>query len=106
MASILLRLERAGALAICRNGGEVRAAIDGEVLAAIFHIEGAEAIDTDFRSLDVLYAAGLRSIGHHLEPGQCLWHRGAVPAQCRSRYRAGAERCGQGTGAGVQPAWA
>ena len=63
MASILLRLERAGALAICRNAGELRAAIAAETLAAIFHIEGAEAIDTDFRSLDVLYAAGLRSIG-------------------------------------------
>ena len=37
--------------------------IDAGKLAAIFHIEGAEAIDTDFRSLEVLYAAGLRSIG-------------------------------------------
>ena len=37
--------------------------IERDTLAAIFHIEGAEAIDTDFRSLDVLYAAGLRSIG-------------------------------------------
>jgi membrane dipeptidase len=63
MASILLRLERAEALALCRNAGEVRAAMAQDVLAAIFHIEGAEAIDTDFRSLDVLYAAGLRSIG-------------------------------------------
>ena len=63
MASILLRLERAGALAVCRSAGELRAAIAAETLAAIFHIEGAEAIDTDFRSLDVLYAAGLRSIG-------------------------------------------
>jgi membrane dipeptidase len=32
-------------------------------LAAVMHIEGAEAIDPDFRALDVLYAAGLRSIG-------------------------------------------
>jgi membrane dipeptidase len=63
MASILFRLERAGALAVCRNGAELRAAIERDTLAAIFHIEGAEAIDTDFRSLDVLYAAGLRSIG-------------------------------------------
>lgn len=63
MASILLRLERTGALAICRNAGELRAAIDAGTLASVFHIEGAEAIDTDFRSLDVLYAAGLRSIG-------------------------------------------
>ena len=63
MASLLFRLERAGALAVCRNAAELRAALDNGTLAAIFHIEGAEAIDTDFRSLDVLYAAGLRSIG-------------------------------------------
>ncbi|WP_236897941.1 dipeptidase [Devosia sp. SL43] len=63
MASVLFRLERAGALAVCRSAAEVRAAIDRQQLAAMFHIEGAEAIDTDFRSLDVLYAAGLRSVG-------------------------------------------
>lgn len=63
MASVLFRLERAGALAVCRNAGELRAAMQRDTLAAIFHIEGAEAIDTDFRSLDLLYAAGLRSIG-------------------------------------------
>jgi membrane dipeptidase len=63
MASALFRLERAGALSVCRNGQEVRAAIAENRLAAIFHIEGAEAIDTEFRSLDLLHAAGLRSIG-------------------------------------------
>lgn len=63
MASVLFRLERAGALAVCRTAAEIRAAIEQGKLAAIFHIEGAEAIDTEFRSLDVLYAAGLRSIG-------------------------------------------
>ena len=63
MASILLRLEREGALAVCRNAAELRAAMAADRLAAIFHIEGAEAIDTDFRSLDLLYASGLRSIG-------------------------------------------
>ncbi|SEQ49743.1 dipeptidase AC. Metallo peptidase. MEROPS family M19 [Devosia sp. YR412] len=63
MASVLFRLERAGALAVCRTAAEIRAAMAEAQLAAIFHIEGAEAIDTDFRSLDVLYAAGLRSIG-------------------------------------------
>lgn len=63
MASVLMRLERAGAVAVCRTAGDVHSAMDRNVLAAIFHIEGAEAIDTDFRSLDVLYAAGLRSIG-------------------------------------------
>ena len=32
-------------------------------LAAILHIEGAEAIDPDLHMLDVLYESGLRSIG-------------------------------------------
>jgi membrane dipeptidase len=63
MASILFRLERAGALTVCRDVPAIRNAIATGSLAAIFHIEGAEAIDTDFRSLDVLYAAGLRSVG-------------------------------------------
>ncbi len=63
MAAILLRLERAGVLDVCRSAAEIRAAIDEERLAAVFHIEGAEAIDTKFQSLEVLYAAGLRSIG-------------------------------------------
>lgn len=63
MASILLRIEKAGAIAICRDVAEIEAAVAAQKLAAIFHIEGAEAIDTDFRSLDVLYAAGLRSLG-------------------------------------------
>ncbi|MEY8840506.1 dipeptidase, partial [Cribrihabitans sp. XS_ASV171] len=32
-------------------------------MAAIFHIEGAEAIDPDLHMLDVFHAAGLRSLG-------------------------------------------
>jgi membrane dipeptidase len=63
MASILFRLERAGALTVCRDLAAIRNAIATGSLAAVFHIEGAEAIDTDFRALDVLYAAGLRSVG-------------------------------------------
>lgn len=63
MASILLRLDRAGALSVCRSVAEIRAAMARDLLAAVFHIEGCEAIDTDFRMLDLLYAAGLRSLG-------------------------------------------
>ena len=63
MASILFRIEKAGGVAVCRDVAAIEAAVAGEKLAAILHIEGAEAIDTDFRSLDVLYAAGLRSLG-------------------------------------------
>jgi membrane dipeptidase len=63
MASVLLRLERMEALDICRSRGEIEAAMGAGKLAAVMHIEGAEAIDSAFRSLDVLYAAGLRSVG-------------------------------------------
>ncbi|GLS18495.1 membrane dipeptidase [Labrys miyagiensis] len=65
MLSIMLRLERAfpDDVAICRSAAEIRAAMAANKIAALLHIEGAEAIDPDFAMLDVLYAAGLRSIG-------------------------------------------
>jgi len=63
MASILFRIEKAGGLAVCRDVPAIEAAIAGGKLAAIAHIEGAEAIDTNFYALDLLYAAGLRSLG-------------------------------------------
>jgi membrane dipeptidase len=65
MASLLLRIERAsqGQVKLCRSGAEIRHSIETGVLAAVLHIEGAEAIDPDLRMLDVLYDAGLRSIG-------------------------------------------
>jgi membrane dipeptidase len=50
-------------VAVCRTRNEIDAAVSDGRLAAIFHIEGTEALDTDFRSFDVLYQAGLRSIG-------------------------------------------
>ncbi|MCE7027190.1 dipeptidase [Jiella avicenniae] len=65
MASILFRLERGsnGRLRICRSVADVRAAWAADAMAAVLHIEGAEAIDPDLAMLDVLHAAGLRSIG-------------------------------------------
>jgi membrane dipeptidase len=65
MASILVRIERAseGQVRICRTAAEIRRCIAQGSLAAVFHIEGAEAIDPDLHMLDVLYDAGLRSIG-------------------------------------------
>ncbi len=62
-AGILLRLQNEGALKICRTAAEIAACIETGTLAAIMHMEGAEAIDTDFRTLEVLYEAGLRSLG-------------------------------------------
>jgi len=65
MAAILFRIEEksAGRFKVCRTAGEIRRSMDDGVMAAVFHIEGAEAIDPDFASLEVLYQAGLRSIG-------------------------------------------
>lgn len=65
MFAILLRLERAfpSDLAICRSVAEIRAAMASGRLSAVMHIEGAEAIDPGLNMLDVLHAAGLRSLG-------------------------------------------
>ena len=65
MLSILLRLERAfpADLAVCRDVAGIRAAMASGRIAAVMHIEGAEAIDPDLAMLDVLHAAGLRSLG-------------------------------------------
>lgn len=62
-AAILFDLERQGALTVCRTVADIRAALSVGQIAAIFHIEGAEAIDADLHALDVLYQAGLRSLG-------------------------------------------
>jgi membrane dipeptidase len=65
MASILFRIEERseGRFKVCRTASEIRAAVAEGKIAAIFHIEGAEAIDAELKSLDVLHKAGLRSLG-------------------------------------------
>ena len=65
MASLFYRIERAsnGAFRLCRTAADLRDCLARGVTAAIFHIEGAEAIDAELKNLDVLFAAGLRSIG-------------------------------------------
>jgi membrane dipeptidase len=65
MAALLLRIERAsnGEVEVCRSAAQIRRCIEDGVLATILHVEGAEAIDPDLYMLDVLYAAGLRSLG-------------------------------------------
>lgn len=52
-----------GAVAVSRSVADIRAANARGAIAAVLHIEGAEAIDADLDFLEVLYAAGLRSIG-------------------------------------------
>ena len=65
MAAILFQIERAsaGAFRVCRTARDIRQCIADGVVAAVFHIEGAEAVDADLDALEVLYQAGLRSLG-------------------------------------------
>jgi membrane dipeptidase len=65
MAALLYRIEREsqGRVRVCRNVGDIESCLAEKVLAAVLHIEGAEAIDANLDLLDVLYAAGLRSLG-------------------------------------------
>ena len=65
MISLLLRFEpeSQGRVRLCRDVGEIRQCMKDGVLAAVLHMEGAEAIDPKFEFLDVLHAAGLRSLG-------------------------------------------
>lgn len=62
-AAILHKLESLGALDICTSAKQLESCINRGQMAAILHLEGCEAIDPDFHTLDVLYAAGLRSLG-------------------------------------------
>lgn len=65
MAALLFRWERAsqGRLKVVRTAEELRACIETGVMAAVLHIEGAEAIDPELNALELLYQAGLRSLG-------------------------------------------
>ncbi len=65
MVALLMRIVRTsdGAVRLCRTAGEIDAAVEAGALATVLHFEGAEPIDRDLKMLDVLYAAGLRSLG-------------------------------------------
>jgi membrane dipeptidase len=61
---ILLRLERQslGSVRIARSARDLTDVQMGRIFVAILHLADADAIDTDLDTLDVLYAAGVRSI--------------------------------------------
>lgn len=65
MMALLFRMEAAsgGQLKVVHNSGELNACLSDGTLAAILHLEGAEAIDTDLDALEVFYQAGMRSLG-------------------------------------------
>ena len=62
-AAILFDLERRGALKVVRSVADIRACMNQGRIAAILHLEGADALGADLATLDVLHAAGLRSLG-------------------------------------------
>ncbi|WP_409298646.1 dipeptidase [Peribacillus sp. SCS-26] len=65
MAQTLFQLEKEsnGRVKVIRKAEELADCIKRGVMAAVYHIEGAEAIDPDFRNLHLFYKEGLRSLG-------------------------------------------
>ncbi len=65
MVATLIRMERdsTGKFKICRTAVEIRECLANGVVAAVMHMEGAEAIDRNLHGLDVFHQAGLRSLG-------------------------------------------
>jgi membrane dipeptidase len=49
--------------AVCRSAGELRATFGSGRIAAVMHMEGAEAIGPDLDALHLFYDMGLRSLG-------------------------------------------
>jgi membrane dipeptidase len=84
MMSLLLRIEREsqGRVRICRDVDDIQQGLKDGVLAPVLHIEGAEAIDPNFELLDVLYEAGLRSLGPVWSRPNAFGH--GVPFRCPS----------------------
>jgi membrane dipeptidase len=84
MASLLYRIERQsqGRVRVCRTIEDIERCLADDVLAAVLHIEGAEAIDANFELLDVLYEAGLRSLGPVWSRPNIFGH--GVPFRCPS----------------------
>lgn len=55
--------ESEGALKVTRTATEIGKCVREGTVAAVLHVEGAEAIGPDLDELEVLYHAGLRSLG-------------------------------------------
>ena len=65
VATHLYEIEKAseGEVKIVRTAKELQKCLKDGTFATILHIEGAEAIDTNYDALHILHAAGLRSLG-------------------------------------------
>ncbi len=65
MAGLLADMADAsgGRMRLCLSASEVRAAMAAGAVAAVMHMEGAEAIGADLDGLEAFHALGLRSLG-------------------------------------------
>ncbi|MGI2034484.1 dipeptidase [Rhizobium panacihumi] len=65
MARLLFEIEARSqsGVTVCRTAEDIRRSIDTGSFAAVFHIEGAEAVAADLDALHVLHQAGLRTLG-------------------------------------------
>jgi membrane dipeptidase len=68
-------------LAICADAAAIRRAMQGGRIAVLPHIEGAECIDADLNALEVLHAAGLRSLGLVWSRSNAFGHGAPMLAQ-------------------------
>ena len=65
MARLLFAIEAqsGGTVKVCRSATDIKRAIAAGQFAAVFHVEGAEAVAADLDALYVLHEAGLRTLG-------------------------------------------
>jgi membrane dipeptidase len=65
LVASLFRIEREseGRLRVVTTADEINRCLEENVVAAVLHLEGAEAIDPKLDTLQVLHRSGLRSIG-------------------------------------------
>ena len=96
MAGLLHWMARAApeAFALCRSVAEIRAAMASGRVAAVMHMEGAEAIGPDLDALPLFHEMGLRSLGP-------VWSRPnafgeGVPMSCPASPDSGAGLTGAG----------
>ncbi len=60
---IIKTLEAHGLVRICTSVSQINESVENGVIAAVLHMEGAEAIGPELAELDEFHAAGLRSLG-------------------------------------------
>ena len=55
--------QSSGRMKLCCSATDIKQTMQNNSIAAVMHLEGAEAIDDELLNLDMLYKLGLRSLG-------------------------------------------